>query len=76
MGGNTVVLKPASLTPRTGLLFTELLAESGLPPGVINCVTGGGGSVGAALVGDARIKADLVHGLDAGRQIDPARGRA
>jgi aldehyde dehydrogenase (NAD+) len=57
MGGNTVVLKPASLTPRTGLLFTELLAESGLPPGVINCVTGSGGSVGAALVGDARIKA-------------------
>jgi len=57
MGGNTVVLKPASLTPRTGLKFTELLAESGLPPGVINCVTGAGGSVGAALVGDARIKA-------------------
>jgi len=57
MGGNTVVLKPASLTPRTGLLFTELLAESGLPPGVINCITGAGGSVGAALVGDARIKA-------------------
>ncbi|HSC14476.1 MAG TPA: aldehyde dehydrogenase family protein, partial [Gammaproteobacteria bacterium] len=57
MGGNTVVLKPASLTPRTGLLFTQLLAESGLPPGVINCVTGSGGSVGAALIGDARIKA-------------------
>jgi len=57
MGGNTVVLKPASLTPRAGLLFTELLAESGLPPGVINCITGAGGSVGAALVGDARIKA-------------------
>src|SRR5688572_28875692 len=31
MGGNTIVLKPASLTPRTGLMFTELLAESGLP---------------------------------------------
>ena len=57
MGGNTIVLKPASLTPRTGLVFTELLAESGLPRGVVNCVTGAGGSVGAALVGDARIKA-------------------
>jgi acyl-CoA reductase-like NAD-dependent aldehyde dehydrogenase len=57
MGGNTVVFKPASLTPRAGLLFTELLASSGLPPGVFNCVTGGGGSVGTALVGDARIKA-------------------
>jgi acyl-CoA reductase-like NAD-dependent aldehyde dehydrogenase len=52
-----VVFKPASLTPRSGLLFTELLASSGLPPGVINCVTGGGASVGAALVGDTRIKA-------------------
>jgi acyl-CoA reductase-like NAD-dependent aldehyde dehydrogenase len=57
MGGNTVVFKPASLTPRAGLLFTELLATSGLPPGVFNCVTGGGGSVGSALVGDARIEA-------------------
>jgi len=57
MGGNTVVLKPASLTPRAGLVFAQLLAESGLPPGVVNCVTGAGGSVGAALVGDARIKA-------------------
>jgi len=57
MGGNTVVLKPASLTPRAGIVFTQLLAESGLPPGVVNCVTGAGGSVGAALVGDARIKA-------------------
>ncbi len=57
MGGNTVVLKPASLTPRAGLLFAELLAGAGLPPGVINCVTGGGGTAGTALVGDARIKA-------------------
>src|SRR5688572_12340006 len=57
MGGNTVVLKPASLTPRAALMFTELLADGGLPPGVINCVTGAGGSAGAALVGDARIKA-------------------
>jgi acyl-CoA reductase-like NAD-dependent aldehyde dehydrogenase len=57
MGGNTVVFKPASLTPRAGLLFTELLATSGLPPGVFNCVTGGGGSVGRALVADSRIEA-------------------
>jgi len=57
MAGNTVVFKPASLTPRTGLLYTELLAESGLPPGVINCVTGSGQRVGSAIVGDSRIKA-------------------
>lgn len=57
MAGNTVVLKPASLTPRTGLLFAEVLANAGLPPGVINCVTGGGARVGNAIVEDPRIKA-------------------
>ncbi|HWN39096.1 MAG TPA: aldehyde dehydrogenase family protein [Gammaproteobacteria bacterium] len=76
MGGNTVVLKPASLTPRTGLLFTELLAESGLPPGVINCVTGAGGSVGAALIGDARIKAVSFTGsTPVGKSIQLAAAR-
>ena len=76
MGGNTVVLKPASLTPRTGLLFTELLAASGLPPGVINCVTGSGGTVGAALVGDARIKAISFTGsTPVGKSIQLAAAR-
>ena len=47
--GNTVVLKPASLTPLTALLFADLLRESGLPPGAFNVVTGPGGVVGAAM---------------------------
>ena len=38
--GNTVVLKPASYTRLTALLFAEVVAEAGLPPGVINIVTG------------------------------------
>ena len=38
--GNTVVLKPASYTRLSGLLFAEIVAESGLPPGVINVITG------------------------------------
>lgn len=38
--GNTVVLKPASYTPITALLFAEIVAEAGLPPGVVNIVTG------------------------------------
>jgi aldehyde dehydrogenase (NAD+) len=76
MAGNTVVFKPASLTPRAGLLFTELLAESGLPPGVINCVTGAGGSVGAALVGDSRIKAVSFTGsTSVGKSIQLAAAR-
>jgi len=38
--GNTVVLKPASYTRLTALLFAEVVAEAGLPPGVVNIITG------------------------------------
>ena len=48
--GNTVVLKPASLTPLTALRFAELTQEAGLPEGVFNVVTGPGGKAGMALV--------------------------
>jgi len=38
--GNTVIMKPASYTPLTALLFAEILVEAGLPPGVVSIVTG------------------------------------
>ncbi len=47
--GNTVVLKPAELTSLTALLFAEICASVGLPPGVVNIITGDG-RTGAALV--------------------------
>jgi aldehyde dehydrogenase (NAD+) len=47
--GNTVVLKPAEFTPLTALAFAELCQEAGLPPGVVNIVTGDG-ATGEALV--------------------------
>ena len=47
--GNTVVLKPAEFTPLTALAFAEICTEIGLPPGVVNIVTGDG-STGEALV--------------------------
>ena len=47
--GNTVVLKPASVTPLTCLMFADLLREAGLPPGAFNVVTGPGPIVGAAM---------------------------
>ncbi len=47
--GNTVVLKPAETTPLTSLLLAELIQEADLPPGVVNIITGAGGT-GAALV--------------------------
>ena len=51
--GNTVILKPASFTRLTALLFAEICAEAGLPPGVFNVVTGSGafGSLLATHVG-------------------------
>ena len=50
--GNTVVLKPAPATPLTALLFAEVLQEVGLPPGVVNIVTGGD-EVGEAMTAHA-----------------------
>ncbi|MEM6293781.1 MAG: aldehyde dehydrogenase family protein [Myxococcota bacterium] len=47
--GNTVVLKPAEFTSLSALLFAELCQKAGLPPGVVNIITGEG-STGAALV--------------------------
>ena len=48
--GNTVVLKPATYTRLSALLFAEVCAEAGLPPGVLNVVTGPG-TMGSLLAG-------------------------
>src|SRR3954470_15529551 len=48
--GNTVVLKPAELTPLTALRFAEIALEAGIPPGVVNVVVGPGSVCGARLV--------------------------
>jgi aldehyde dehydrogenase (NAD+) len=48
--GNTVILKPASQTPLTALALGEIAVEIGLPPGVLNVITGPGSRVGQALV--------------------------
>jgi acyl-CoA reductase-like NAD-dependent aldehyde dehydrogenase len=49
--GNTTILKPASYTPLTALRLGELALEAGFPAGVVNVITGPGGSAGAALAG-------------------------
>ncbi|AWT45794.1 MULTISPECIES: gamma-aminobutyraldehyde dehydrogenase [Streptomyces] len=49
--GNTIVLKPAELTPLTSLLFAEAATEAGIPDGVVNIVTGTGRVAGEHLVG-------------------------
>ena len=50
MAGNTVVFKPAEDTPGLAVTFVEMLIEAGLPPGIVNIVTGYGNEAGAALV--------------------------
>ena len=55
--GNTVVFKPASFTPWSGVFMARLFERAGLPPGVFNCVTGLGSSIGNVLVQDPRVRA-------------------
>ncbi|MBL8902880.1 MAG: aldehyde dehydrogenase family protein [Rhizobiales bacterium] len=70
--GNTVVLKPAEFTPLTALLFAELAHKAGLPPGVLNVVTGEG-ATGAALVEHAGVdKIAFTGSTEVGRLIRKA----
>jgi acyl-CoA reductase-like NAD-dependent aldehyde dehydrogenase len=55
--GNTVVLKPAQLTPLCAVALVEALADAGIPDGVVNLVLGSGREVGDVLVTDERVKA-------------------
>ena len=54
--GCTVVVKPATQTPFSALALAELAHRAGLPPGVLNVVTGPAREVGGVLTGDARIR--------------------
>ena len=70
--GNTVVLKPAEFTPLTALAFAEICVEVGLPPGVVNIVTGDG-ATGAALVGHDDVdKIAFTGSTEVGRAIRQA----
>ncbi|HEV2446994.1 MAG TPA: aldehyde dehydrogenase family protein, partial [Candidatus Sulfopaludibacter sp.] len=53
--GNTIVIKPSEETPHNAVKFCELLAETDLPPGVINMVHGRGATAGKALAGSKGI---------------------
>jgi vanillin dehydrogenase len=54
--GNTMVLKPSEETSLVGLKLAEVFNEAGLPPGVLNVVTGDGPTLGAVLVSDPRVR--------------------
>ncbi len=67
--GNTVVLKPAEYTPLTALLFADLARETGLPPGVLNVVTGDGATGAALVVAGGVDKIAFTGSTEVGRRI-------
>ena len=68
--GNTVVMKPASLTPLTAIHLVRILEEAGTPAGVANLVLGPGDRVGQALADSTDVDlVSLTGGLDAGRAL-------
>jgi betaine-aldehyde dehydrogenase len=68
--GNTVVLKPASWTPMTTLELARAFAEAGLPPGVLNVVTGPGEEVGDELCRNAKVDmVSLTGDTETGRKV-------
>jgi len=69
-GGNSVILKPATVTPLSALKLTEAFIEAGLPAGVLQCLTGHGAVLGDALVSDKRVRmVSFTGGLEAGEHI-------
>src|SRR6266487_391604 len=68
--GNTVVLKPATLTPLTALKLGELAAAAGFPAGVVNVVTGPGAEVGGALAAHPNVDSVTFTGsTETGKQL-------
>ncbi|MEK8023931.1 MAG: aldehyde dehydrogenase family protein [Candidatus Hydrogenedentota bacterium] len=57
VAGNTVVFKPAELTPATATILVEILEEAGLPKGVLNMVVGPGSKVGDVIVKHPAVRA-------------------
>ncbi len=76
LAGNAVVLKPASDTPLLALKMAELLHEAGLPAGVLNVLTGPGGTLGDALASHKRINMiSLTGSTEVGRHVAEICGR-
>lgn len=68
--GNTIVVKPASYTPLSVLMLADILAEAGLPPGVISVLPGPGSSVGSFLVTNPLVsKVSFTGSTEVGAQI-------
>ncbi len=73
--GNSVVLKPATVTPLSGIKLVEAFMEAGLPPLVMQVLTGFGGEIGDTMVADARPRMiSFTGGIEAGLRITKIAG--
>jgi acyl-CoA reductase-like NAD-dependent aldehyde dehydrogenase len=73
--GNAVILKPAGQTPLVALRLTEILLEAGLPPLVLQCITGSGPTIGPMLCADPRVrKITFTGSTDVGEAIAQVAG--
>ncbi|MFI5273921.1 MAG: aldehyde dehydrogenase family protein, partial [Ktedonobacterales bacterium] len=76
LAGNTVVLKPASDTPLSAAALVEALIEAGIPAGVLNFITGPGGTMGDAIVTDPRVAMiSLTGSTEVGKHVAELCGR-
>lgn len=76
VAGNTIVLKPASDTPLLATKLVEILTDAGVPAGVLNLVTGPGGTLGDALVTDPRVAMiSLTGSTEVGKHVAELCGR-
>lgn len=74
-GGNSVILKPASVTPLSAIKLAEVLLEAGLPPETLQVVTGEGRKIGEQLIPDERIRMiSFTGGVEAGKYITSIAG--
>lgn len=69
-GGNSVILKPATMTPLSAIKLVEGFLAAGLPKEIINIITGFGSEIGESLVNDERIRMiSFTGGVEAAKQI-------
>jgi len=74
--GNAVIVKPHSQTPLTAILLAEALADAGLPPGVVQVLTGRGAEIGDRLVADPRVAmVSFTGGPEVGDHVVRVAGR-
>jgi len=73
--GNSVILKPATVTPLSAIKLVEVLIEAGLPSQAIQLITGNGSEIGDPLVSDERVRMiSFTGGVEAGKHIASKAG--